>query len=115
MADAKETKKNEAFAVIETGGKQYCVKEGDTVKVEKLSGVDTKGDKVMFDKVLVMDTGSALTLGAPYISGASVEATLEEHGRAKKIDGIRYRPKSRHTRRFGHRQPFTSVKIVGIK
>lgn len=103
------------FAVIETGGKQYQVKAGDIVKIEKLDGDFKKGDKVTFDKVLVVDNGKDTTIGSPYISGAAVTATFEEAGRNKTIDVIKYKQKSRYFKKNGHRQPYMKVKIDSIK
>lgn len=103
------------FAVIETGGKQYKVSPGDTLKVEKLFCDNKEGDKVTFDKVLLVSDDKGTKIGEPYIDGAKVEATLEEQGRSKKISVIRFRPKSRYFKKKGHRQPFTKVKIEAIK
>ncbi len=103
------------FAVIATGGKQYKVSKGDTLKIEKLKGTFKVGDKVVFDKVMLVDSGKDTTVGTPYITGAKVEATLEEVGRNKKIEVIKYKPKSRYFKRNGHRQPFFKVKISAIK
>jgi large subunit ribosomal protein L21 len=103
------------IAVIQTGGKQYPVKVGDTLKIEKLSGSHKEGDKITFDKVLLVDNGKDTTIGTPYIEGAKVEATLKEMGRAKKIDVLKYRRKARYKKLRGHRQPFFSVKIDSIK
>ena len=119
MAVKKATKKEAAasteFAVIHTGGKQYKVSVGDSIKIEKL-GVDLKaGDKVVFDKVLLVDNGSDTSIGTPYIDGAKVEAIFEASGRAKKITVIRYKQKSRYYKKNGHRQPFAQVKISAIK
>ncbi len=108
------TQKKE-FAVIETGGKQYQVKVGDTLRVEKLRGAYKRGDKITFDKVLLVDNGEDTTIGTPFIDGAKVEALLEEEGRAKKIEVIRYKAKSRYLKRKGHRQPYFRVKIQAIK
>lgn len=102
------------FAVIKTGGKQYKVAEGDTLKVEKLSGDFAKGDKVTFDEVLLVDDGSSTKVGAPMVSGAKVEAVFEAAGRAQKIDVIKYRAKSNYYKKRGHRQPFSKVKITKI-
>lgn len=99
--------------VIETGGKQYLVKEGQTLKIEKLKGQKV-GDKVTFDKVLLVDDGSKTTLGTPYVSGAKVSAELVAEGRAKKVTVIRYRAKSRYFKKNGHRQPFAQVKIASV-
>ena len=103
------------FAIIETGGKQYHVKEGDIVTIEKLSKLEKKGDTVVFDKVLLVDDGKTAQIGDPYLKGAKVEGSLESVGRAKKIEMLRYKAKSNRMRRQGHRQPFMKVKIETIK
>ena len=105
-------------AVIKTGGKQYVVTPGDIVTIEKLGrGALTqdlkKGDSVTFDKVLMKDNGT-LTMGAPLIVGATVTATVEVVGRAKKIEVVKYKAKSRYFKRRGHRQPHIKVKIDAI-
>ena len=107
-------KKNE-FAVIQTGGKQYKVSEGELLSVEKIKGEYSKGDKISFDKVLLVDDGKDTTIGTPYINGASVAAEIVEIGRARKILVVKYKQKSRYLRRNGHRQPFFKVKITSIK
>lgn len=102
-----------SFAVIHTGGKQYKVEKGDTLRIEKLS--DLTDGKVVFDKVLLVDDGTTTKVGAPYITGATVSATvLVEEGKGKKVLVIKYRPKSRYFKKNGHRQPFTEVKIDSI-
>jgi large subunit ribosomal protein L21 len=111
---ANSSKKGE-FAVIETGGKQYQVSVGDTLKIEKIRGTFKKGDKIIFDKVLLVDDGQDTTIGTPFIDGAKVEASLEEEGKAKKIEVVRYKAKSRYLKRKGHRQPYFKVKIEAIK
>lgn len=103
------------FAIIETGGKQYQVKAGDVLKIEKMPGEFKKGDAITFDKVLLVDNGSDTTIGTPYISGAKVQATFEEAGRNKTVDVVKYKQKSRYYKRSGHRQPFFTVKIKSIK
>ena len=103
------------FAVIQTGGKQYKVSVGDTVKIEKLVGEHKEGDKITFDKVLLVDNGKDTTIGTPFIAGAKVEAELVEIGRTKKIIVVKYKPKSRYLIRQGHRQHFFKIKILGIK
>lgn len=103
------------FAVIQTGGKQYKVSAGDTVQIEKITGEYKKGDKINFDKVLLVDNGKDTTIGTPFITGAKVETELVEIGRAKKILVVKYKPKSRYLVRQGHRQHFFKVKILGIK
>jgi large subunit ribosomal protein L21 len=100
-----------AFAVIETGGKQYKVAEGNTLSVEKLPG-HTVGDKVVFDKVLVLDDGTTTKVGTPYIAGAKVEVELIAEGKGKKIHIQKYKSKSRYKRRVGHRQAFAKVKVT---
>lgn len=103
------------FAVIETGGKQYRVSEGDTVKIEKLSGEHKAGDKIIFDKVLLIDNGKDTELGTPYIEKAKVVGSFVEEGKAKKINVIRFKSKSRYNKRKGHRQIFNTVKIESLK
>lgn len=102
-----------AFAVIQTGGKQYKVEKGDVLKVEKLGDLNA-GDKVTFDKVLLIDNGSSTEIGAPYLSGKTVSATVVENGRHPKLIVVKYMPKSRYFKKNGHRQPFTEVKIESI-
>ena len=103
------------FAVIKTGGKQYKVSVGDSVKIEKMTGEFAEGDKITFDKVLLVDNGKDTTIGTPTIKGAEVKATLEKIGRAQKVIVIHYKQKSRYFKKNGHRQPFFQVKIDSIK
>ena len=103
------------FAVIKTGGKQYKVSTGDLVSIEKIKGEYKKGDKVVFDKVLLVDDGKDTTIGTPYITGAKVNAEIVEIGRTRKVLVMKYKQKSRYLRRNGHRQPFFKVKISSIK
>ena len=110
--------KKEEFAVIQTGGKQYKVSEGSFVSIEKIKakGVEyKKGDKISFDKVLLVDNGKDTTIGMPYIAGAKVNAEIAEIGRARKVLVMKYKQRSRYLRRAGHRQPFFKVKITSIK
>lgn len=102
------------YAVIETGGKQYQVKEGDILFIEKLD-VQAE-DNVTFDKVIAYSNGDATTVGAPYVAGATVEAKVLKNGKAKKITVFTYKPKkgSSHKKQ-GHRQPYTQVRIEAIK
>lgn len=102
------------FAVIQTGGKQYLVKEGSAIKIEKLSDTLKKGDVVSFDKVLLQDDGVNTTVGAPYIADAKVQAEIIEAGRGKKIEVIKYKAKSRYFKLRGHRQPYMKAKIVKL-
>ncbi len=103
------------FAVISTGGKQYKVSKGDVVKIEKIKGDFKAGDKVVFDKVMLVDDGKNATIGTPFIEKASVEATLKEVGRNKTVEVIKYKQKSRYFKKNGHRQPWFKVEITGIK
>jgi large subunit ribosomal protein L21 len=101
------------FAVIETGGKQYLVREGQQLKIEKLIGEPES--TVSFDALLIAeDDGSKVSVGTPTVSGSKVEAKIVEHGKGKKIDVIKYKQKSRYTRHTGHRQPFTKIAITKI-
>ena len=101
------------FAVIETGGKQYKVAEGDVLRVELLEGA-TENPKIVFDTVLLVDDGEKTLVGAPYVKGKTVEAEHVADGKGKKILVQKFKSKSRYTRRYGHRQPFTEIKIVKI-
>ncbi|MBP7006553.1 MAG: 50S ribosomal protein L21 [Candidatus Pacebacteria bacterium] len=103
------------FAVIQTGGKQYKVSKGAVLSIEKIKGEYKKGDKISFDKVLLVDDGKDTTIGAPYVTGAKVEAEISEIGRARKVLVMKYKQKSRYLRRNGHRQPFFKVKILALK
>ena len=102
------------LAVIQTGGKQYRVSVGDVVKIEKITGTHKVGDKLLFDKVLLVDNGKDTTIGTPYIPEAKVEATIAEIGRDKTIDVIKYKQKSRYFKKKGHRQPHFKVKIESL-
>ena len=102
------------FAIIETGGKQYIVSEGDTVKIEKIKGDFKAGDSVVFENVLMVDNGSDTTIGAPYIKGAKVTAEIQKVARAKKVVVIKYKAKSNYFKKRGHRQPYFEVKILKL-
>lgn len=102
-------------AVIKTGGKQYRVQEGRTLKVEKILGDFNVGDTVTFDMVLLKDDGTALTLGAPTVKGSTVTATITDIGRAAKVVVGKFKQKSKYFVKNGHRQPFFEVKIDSIK
>ena len=99
------------YAIIATGGKQYKVSEGDVIKVEKL-GV-AEGEKYTFDQVLMINDGE-VKVGTPTVSGASVEASVVEEGRDKKIIVYKYKRKLGYHKKNGHRQPYTKVKIEKI-
>jgi len=112
----KTSEKTSEFAVIQTGGKQYVVSVGDILTIEKLPEDHKEGDKVTFDKVLLVDNGKdTTTVGTPYIKGAKVTASFEEVGKAKKIDVIRFKSKSRYFKKYGHRQPYNKVRIEALK
>jgi len=99
------------FAIIETGSKQYLVKDGDVIFVETLKGTKGVGDKVNFENVLLTADGSEVKVGTPALSDAKVSGEILEEGRDDKITVIRYRQKSRYFKKKGHRQPYTKVKI----
>ncbi len=103
------------FAVIETGGKQYLVKSGDSLKIEKLEA--EAGTEVVFDKVLLLadDDGLNVEIGRPYLEGVTVTANVEQQGRSKKILVVKYKRKVRYTRTRGHRQAFTKVAVKSVK
>ncbi len=100
------------YAVIETGGKQYRVSEGDILFIEKLDVVAE--EKVTFDKVLAVGKDDETAFGAPYVEGAAVEATVLKNGKGKKITVFTYKPKKDSKRKMGHRQPYTQVRIDAI-
>jgi len=104
-----------AFAIIETGGKQYRVLEGQEITIEKLTGERAVGDKVVFDKVLLLDDGTEVRVGDPYLAGVSVEAELTEMGKGKKLHIRKFKAKSNRSRKIGHRQPYHKVKVAAIK
>ena len=99
-------------AVIETGGKQYRVAEGDVIFVEKLNVAD--GETVTFDKVLAVVDEAESRFGAPTLDGATVSATVEKSGRGKKVRVYKMKPKKNYRRTQGHRQPYTKVQIGTI-
>jgi len=114
--------KNKEFAIIQTGGKQYMVTEGLTLKIEKIKGPLGKdgyaafnvGDKVVFNDVLLVDNGSDTTIGMPFIAGAKVTAEIIKIARAPKVTVIKYKAKSNYFKKRGHRQPFFEVKILKL-
>ena len=99
-------------AIIETGGKQYKVTEGDTLFIEKLEA--EAGQAITFDKVLAILDGDKATFGAPVVEGASVAATVVKNGKGKKVIVFKYKPKKGYRRKQGHRQPYTKVEIKKI-
>ncbi len=101
------------YAVVETGGKQYKVTIGQTIEVERLSMA--AGDSVILDKVLLVADGDTVSVGQPTIKGASVSATVLQHGLRKKAVIFHYRPKQRYRVKKGHRQSYTRLRIDEIK
>ncbi len=100
------------YAIIQTGGKQLRVQEGDTIFVEKLDVVE--GDVVTFDEVLMVG-GSSLKVGAPFVSGAKVTAKVEKQGKNKKIIVFKMKAKKNYRRKQGHRQPYTKLVVESIQ
>jgi len=100
------------YAVIASGGKQYRVEEGQVINLELLDG--EVGKSVNFDKILMIADGEKINVGKPYIEGAKVAAEVLEHGRAKKINILKFKRRKHHMKRQGHRQGFTQVKITSI-
>jgi large subunit ribosomal protein L21 len=101
------------YAVIETGGKQYRVTEGQRIKVEKLAA--DEGANIDLDKVLMVANGDDIKVGAPYVSGGKVTATIKAHGRGKKVMIIKFRRRKHSRKTQGHRQSYTEIEITGIK
>ena len=100
------------YAIIESGNKQFKVKTGDVIKVEKL-GVNA-GESYTFENVLLTGDADEIIIGSPYIKGASVTATVLGDGKEKKVIVYRYKRKSGYHKKNGHRQPFTQLKIESI-
>ena len=101
------------YAVIQTGGKQYRVAEGETVRVEKLPA--SAGDKLTFEALLFADDAGNVTVGRPLIAGSAVEAEVLEQGLGKKIIIFKYKRRKAYRRKQGHRQPYTALKITAIR
>ena len=101
------------YAIIETGGKQYRVAEGQTLRVEKLTA--EAGHTVDFDRVLMIGEGEQMQVGAPMVAGAIVTAEVLKHGRADKINIIKFRRRKHHMKHQGHRQYYTQVKITKVQ
>ncbi|MBL8715909.1 MAG: 50S ribosomal protein L21 [Myxococcales bacterium] len=99
------------FAVIQTGGKQYKVAQGDVLRVEKLVG--NVGDAITFDKVLLVGADS-VKVGTPFVAGAKVSAQIVSEGRGKKLIVYKFRRRKNYRRKAGHRQPYTELKITGV-
>ncbi|MDX2023849.1 MAG: 50S ribosomal protein L21 [Deltaproteobacteria bacterium] len=100
------------YAVIQTGGKQYRVAQGETLRVEKLEA--SAGDKLTFSPLMLTDDAGGVTIGKPVVAGATVSAEVLEQGLGQKIIIFKYRRRKNYRRKQGHRQPFTSLKITSI-
>ena len=101
------------YAIIETGGKQYKVNEGDILYIEKLDV--NAGDTVTFDRVKAVSMGDDFKVGAPTVEGATVTANVVTNGKGKKIYVIKYKSKKNEKKKIGHRQPYTKVQITKIE
>ncbi len=100
------------YAVIKTGGKQYRVKEGQTLKVEKLQA--EAGAAVEFDEVLMVADGDDIKIGAPRLDDGKVTATVKSQGRGKKVEIVKFRRRKHYRKQMGHRQSYTEIQITGI-
>jgi len=100
------------YAVFKTGGKQYRATTGDILKIEKIEA--EKGATVELDQVLMVGEGADVKVGAPYLEGGKVTATVIDHGRHKKIKIIKFKRRKSYRRQMGHRQYFTQIEITGI-
>ncbi|MEJ2317099.1 MAG: 50S ribosomal protein L21 [Gammaproteobacteria bacterium] len=100
------------YAVVQTGGKQYRVTEGATLRVEKIKA--DEGASVELDKVLMVGEGESVKIGTPYVEGGKVTATVKSHGRGKKVNILKFKRRKHHMKRQGHRQWYTELEITGI-
>jgi large subunit ribosomal protein L21 len=100
------------YAVISTGGKQYKLAQGDVCRVEKLDAEE--GATVDLDKVLMIADGDNINIGTPFVDGGKVTATIKAHGRAKKVEIMKFRRRKHHQKRTGHRQYYTEIEVTGI-
>jgi large subunit ribosomal protein L21 len=100
------------YAVIKTGGKQYKVSQGDVLRVEKLAAAE--GDSISFDQVLMIADAGDVKIGTPVIDGTSVTASVRKHGRAKKIEIVKFKRRKHHRKQMGHRQSYTEIEITAI-
>ncbi|MCY4154426.1 MAG: 50S ribosomal protein L21 [Gammaproteobacteria bacterium] len=100
------------YAVIKTGGKQYKVQEGDTLRVEKLDVEE--GAELSLDEVLMVADGENISVGTPTVAGAAVAANVQAHGRGEKIKVVKFKRRKHHHKQMGHRQSYTELKITGI-
>jgi large subunit ribosomal protein L21 len=100
------------YAVISTGGKQYKLAQGDVCRIEKLDAEE--GASVEIDKVLMIADGDNINIGTPFIDGGKITATVKSHGRAKKVEIMKFRRRKHHQKRTGHRQYYTEIEVTGI-
>ncbi len=100
------------YAVIKSGGKQYKVQEGDTIRVEKIDAEE--GGDINLEQVLMVADGDNVSVGAPMVQGASVAAKVASHGRGAKIKVIKFKRRKHHRKQMGHRQAYTELEITGI-
>lgn len=100
------------YAVVESGGKQHRVIEGETLKVEKLDLVT--GETLTIDQVLMVGEGESVKVGAPYVDGGKVTAEIISHGRHDKVTIVKFRRRKHHRKQMGHRQWYTELKITSI-
>ncbi|MCG5515735.1 MULTISPECIES: 50S ribosomal protein L21 [Ectothiorhodospira] len=100
------------YAVIATGGKQYRVAQGEKLRVEKLDAEE--GASVEFDNVLLVGSGEDIKVGAPYVEGGKVTATIKSHGRGEKVEIIKFRRRKHSRKQMGHRQHYTELEITSI-
>lgn len=100
------------YAVIATGGKQYRVEEGDSLRVERLDAEE--GDEIVLDRILLVGDGDQVTIGKPFVDSGKVAATVKSHGRHKKVKVVKFKRRKNYLRRHGHRQHFTELEIRSI-
>ncbi len=100
------------YAVVETGGKQYRVQEGDLISVERMTC--SEGDEVVLDKVLIYGSGKTVKIGTPYVKGAAVKTEVVENGKGEKVVVFKYKSKKNYRKKQGHRQPYTLLKVSSI-
>ena len=100
------------YAVISTGGKQYKLAQGDVCRIEKLDAEE--GASVEIDKVLMIADGDDINIGTPFVDGGKVTATVKSHGRAKKVEIMKFRRRKHHQKRTGHRQYYTEIEVTAI-
>ena len=101
------------YAIIKTGGKQYRVTEGQTLKVESLDL--EQGNQINFEEILMVGQGDNVQIGSPFLQNATVKAEVVDHGRGEKIKIIKFRRRKHHMKHMGHRQDYTKVKILSIQ